>query len=89
MALPYRDKIDSGGGEAMMSEAQADPHLPKHIQVTMKIDVLSFKALDIIDAKELKRLLTMIESPDQDTHQVLRELIANKKKEIENGQGSD
>ena len=92
MAVPYKGKSPFGEGGTTMSdmgETKMDPRLPPHIQVAMKIEVLSFKALDMIDTRELKRLLTMIESPDQDTHQVLRELIANKKKEIENGQASD
>jgi len=92
MGLPGRGKNPFGEGGTTMSdmgETKMDPRLPEHIRVGMKIEALTFKALDMIDAKEFKRLLTMIESPDQDTHQVLRELIANKKKEIENGQASD
>jgi len=48
----------------------------------LEIKILHLKAAEIIDVAEFRRLLTLINSVDEENHVIALELIENKMKEI-------
>jgi len=51
-------------------------------KLTLKTDLLLITTAGLIDNKELRRLLNMMRSPDEENHVLVKEIINNKLKEI-------